>query len=300
MDNGYGANMPGFNSYDSSSGGGGSMPYGGGMVGSSNTPAYNPTALQQQIQMFQEQQRMQQQQFFQQLSEQYGQMVVSPHSPSPSPAVSNHYQPHLSSSSLGSAYNTYGPAPPPPPPPQQPTIVVAQEQAAVYTNGSTVATDESLHADLATTVASSEPSASEGSGPTRPDSAAADIDNNTPFVDAVEHSADAVEPSNRDPELDEIVRPALAPVASPPPSPPAVVVAAVVEQQPVQQSSTTTAAAASNTSNESDVPAVSAGRHSPPPNYDELLPPEYEVPANQPPPYRPLESNRSRRRMWDI
>ncbi|KAJ2604199.1 hypothetical protein GGF44_006726, partial [Coemansia sp. RSA 1694] len=81
MDNGYGANMPGFNSYDSCSGGG-SMPYGGGM-GSSNTPAYNPTALQQQIQMFQEQQRMQQQQFFQQLSEQYGQMVVSPHSPSP-------------------------------------------------------------------------------------------------------------------------------------------------------------------------------------------------------------------------
>ncbi|KAJ2626622.1 hypothetical protein GGF44_004972 [Coemansia sp. RSA 1694] len=233
-------------------------------------------------------------------------MVVSPHSPSPSPAVSNHYQPHVSSSSsLGSAYNTYGPAPPPPPP-QQPTIVVAQEQVTVYTNGSTVATDESLHADLATTVASetaatasSEPSASEGSEPARPDSAAADIDNNTPFVDAVEHSTDAVEPSNRDPEP-EIVRPAPAPAALPPPSPPAVVATAVVvEQQPVQQSSTT-AAAASNTSNESDVPAVSAGRHSPPPNYDELLPPEYEVPANQPPPYRPLESNRSRRRMWDI
>ncbi|KAJ2459414.1 hypothetical protein GGF42_001475 [Coemansia sp. RSA 2424] len=303
MDNGYGANMPGFNSYDSSSGGG-SMPYGGGM-GGSNTPAYNPTALQQQIQMFQEQQRMQQQQFFQQLSEQYGQMVVSPHSPSPSPAVSNHYQPHVSSSSsLGSAYNTYGPAPPPPPP--QPPVVVAQEQVAVYNNGPTVATDESLHADLMTTIASetatasSEPSASEDSQPARPDSAAADIDNNTPFVDAVEHSADAVEPSNRDTEPEETVRPSPAPVASQPLSPSAfvAVVAAAVEQQPVQQSSTT--AAASNTSSESDVPAVSAGRHSPPPNYDELLPPEYEVPANQPPPYRPLESNRSRRRMWDI
>ncbi|KAJ2725651.1 hypothetical protein GGI07_001151 [Coemansia sp. Benny D115] len=36
--------------------------------------------------------------------------------------------------------------------------------------------------------------------------------------------------------------------------------------------------------------------NSPPPNYDDLLPPEYEVPATQPPPYRAVENNPTRRR----
>ncbi|KAJ2809908.1 hypothetical protein H4S07_002987 [Coemansia furcata] len=247
---------------------------------------YNPMALQQQILMFQEQQRLQQQQFFQQLSEQYGQMVVSPPSQTPSLYPQN------------PAY-TYGPAPPPapnvlpvaqeeprvtvtncvlplapepsivvaiPPPPsgpvsRQPSITITPPNATEEEEESSVPITVSETANVST----SEPADSQ---PARPDSAAdvnpADNEPITSITAAVEHSTMA---------------------AASPHSEPATL--------PEPDTSTTS----SSEHNED-----SGGRHSPPPNYDDLLPPEYEVPANQPPPYRPMESSRSRRRerAWNM
>ncbi|KAJ2864796.1 hypothetical protein GGH94_002686 [Coemansia aciculifera] len=69
---------------------------------------------------------------------------------------------------------------------------------------------------------------------------------------------------------------------------------------PVLQPLAHSAGSSTSTTASSEHNTEDTGRHSPPPNYDDLLPPDYEVPANQPPPYRPMESSRSRRRVWDI
>ncbi|KAJ2742235.1 hypothetical protein GGI20_004627 [Coemansia sp. BCRC 34301] len=257
-------------------------------------PAYNPTALQQQIQMFQEQQRMQQQQFFQQLSEQYGQMVVSPQ-----PALSNSL-PSLNSANPQHYHhqvaNTYGPPPPPPTTVALPLSVtvappsattVPQEQVA---ENFRVDSEPSALVPLATAVASDEPATvtepsapSETSGPARPDSAADTNNSSSAAVDV----ANASVPS-RDTHLEAVQPPPV--VVTPPAEQPAQSDAAHSIDPPPPPAAAAAAAVSSS----------SEGRHSPPPNYDDLLPPEYDVPANQPPPYRPLESNRSRRRMWDM
>ncbi|KAJ2744976.1 hypothetical protein GGI19_006550, partial [Coemansia pectinata] len=247
---------------------------------------YNP--MQQQILMFQEQQRMQQQQFFQQLSEQYGQMAVSPSSLTRNESQSHPY-PRVSESQ-NSGYNTYGPAPPPP---GHDVLLAAREPSGHITPATTVAVDISsvptvvlptVVVEPADTVTESvtvielaavtEASAPASSEPVRPDSAA-DIDTSsadqhlTSITAAIERSE--AEASNT-------------------------ITTAVPVLQPLAHSAgSSTSTTASSEHNTEDT-----GRHSPPPNYDDLLPPDYEVPANQPPPYRPMESSRSRRRVWDI
>ncbi|KAJ2490368.1 hypothetical protein IWW37_003185 [Coemansia sp. RSA 2050] len=256
--------------------------YGGSPLGSNYGMygGYNPMGMQQQILMFQEQQRKQQEQFFQQLSEQYGQMVVSP-SQLPTLPAAQLYGPS-SSSSL--SQNSSSAAVPSPlsgevlptaqepdaveTPPVVPAVVVVPPPPSSSSPPPPVA--EAVASGTESVVAA-EPGAPEVSEqPVRPDSAAdvrsADPAQSASITDAVEHSAASSEN-------------------------------AVVER-PVENAveSSTSASSQSNVA----VEVAASGRHSPPPNYDDLLPPEYEVPANQPPPYRPMESNRSRRYAWNL
>ncbi|KAJ2831887.1 hypothetical protein GGI24_001431 [Coemansia furcata] len=254
---------------------------------------YNPMALQQQILMFQEQQRLQQQQFFQQLSEQYGQMVVSPPSQTPGlypqnpaytygPAPAPNVLPVAGEEPRVTATNCVLPLAPepsivvaapdpnivvamPPPPPPPPSGSVSRQPSITVTPPDAVEEEEESYVPITVTetanVSASEPTA-DTQQPARPDSAA-DVNpaDNTPLTSitaAVEHSTIAAAAS-----------PHLEPATLPEPD--------------------TTSSSEHNEDS-------AGGRHSPPPNYDDLLPPEYEVPANQPPPYRPMESSRSNRR----
>ncbi|KAJ2037894.1 hypothetical protein GGI03_001901 [Coemansia sp. RSA 2337] len=233
-----------------------------------NNAGYNPM-LQQQILMFQEQQRMQQQQFFQQLTEQYGQMAVSPVS-------------QTRTEPQNSAY-TYGPAPPPPPTARSEVLLpVVQEPTSYVTNAAAIElssvpavvvptlvvepADTIIETATVSETATEAASVSDSVAPetSRPDSAAdtssAADQHLTSITAAIDHSA--AEASSA---------PAL---------------------QSLTHSQSNTAISEHND--------TATGRHSPPPNYDDLLPPDYEVPANQPPPYRPMESNRSRNRMWGV
>ncbi|KAJ2898487.1 hypothetical protein GGI21_004858, partial [Coemansia aciculifera] len=308
--------MPDFGSYDS--------------IGNGNVPAYNPMALQQQIHMFQEQQRLQQQLFFQQLSEQYGQMVVSPPPPPnvlssvPGGSGNNHYydqQQHMS-------YSTYGPPPPPPSLPAQPALAHSVSTAtptppptthssvpvstdyhlydqqqhilpqhppapvhSVSTSTPTPQPPQSLAIVQENTASVTSAVAPDVSGPARPDSAA-EIDSGA----AAENGAVTSEP-NRDAAESEAEVDTL---------PPPIVV--VDDAQPTAAADSSAEMASTNSNGvvvplaaTPSTPTANSGRHSPPPNYDDLLPPDYDIPGNQPPPYRPLESNgASRRRMWNI
>ncbi|KAJ2024904.1 hypothetical protein GGI06_000796 [Coemansia sp. S85] len=274
MDNGGGGPSNMDMSYNGMAYGGadinyGGMPYNGGPADSSMYGGYNPMGMQQQILMFQEQQRKQQEQFFQQLSEQYGQMAVSPTQPPTLPAAQA-YGPSSSSQHSTSAL----------PPP---SLGEAREPDVVVVPTVVVEPPPAVEAvaSAAVSVVAAEPSAPEVSEPSAPEVAEPPV---RPDSAADVHSADpplqltsingAVEHSSASSENN------------------------VVVEQPAE----TVVESSASTSSQS-IAAVeegaASGRHSPPPNYDDLLPPEYEVPANQPPPYRPLESNRSRRYAWN-
>ncbi|KAJ2503308.1 hypothetical protein GGH96_000329 [Coemansia sp. RSA 1972] len=183
-------------------------------------PAYNPTDIQRQIEMFQEQQRQQQEQFFKQLSQQYAQMNVG------QTCTSVPVLPAALASMLGSGSVPVSPA--------------SNQEFASGTNVTEAQTGSSNIQPVAHSVA-------------RTDSA---VSTNSHYSDSV--PAQPAANANAVGALSDIE------TASAPP-----------------ESSTSTAQAELT--------------NGPPPSYDDLLPPEYEVPSQQPPPYRPLNRSQNER-----
>ncbi|KAJ2146215.1 hypothetical protein IWW43_004997, partial [Coemansia sp. RSA 1935] len=185
-------------------------------------PAYNPTDIQRQIEMFQEQQRQQQEQFFKQLSQQYAQMNVG-QAGNTVPVL-----PVALASMLGSGSVPASPA--------------SNQGFASGTNGAEAQTGSSSIQPVAHSMA-------------RTDSA---VSTNSHYSDSVSAQPAAAAPNTAVSRLSDIE------TASAPP----------------ESSTSTTQAEHTN---------------GPPPSYDDLLPPEYEVPSHQPPPYRPLNRSQNER-----
>ncbi|KAJ1662043.1 hypothetical protein EV178_006206 [Coemansia sp. RSA 1646] len=290
-------------------------PYGG----MAETAPYNNSMFQQQILQFQEQQRQQQQQFFEQLSQQYSQM-----------AVPQSQQQQQQQQSYGAhSVSQWGGSPYPPPAAPSPGTASATPQTSAGIEQSTTApvTDPALHAAseqpapssavldrqnteasedimLATVERLEQMSMSQQASVPEGTSAVASVTEPRTERQADEQqqanethasaAEDMGEPSHsEDAEASSHLTQAESAQTTSSQSN-----ATTQELQPGEtnnrmQSISTTSTGQNTTTATSQLAAT--GRSSPPPNYDDLLPPEYEVPTSQPPPYNSDENLRNRR-----
>ncbi|KAJ2799072.1 hypothetical protein H4R21_003682 [Coemansia helicoidea] len=243
--------------------------------------AFDPSLFQQQIEVFQQQQRQQQERFFQQLTEQYAQMMTAGQAPGHAmlgpgapvdPARIHDARPLSMASTLcpvdapagpSSAADIYAvldrPLVPPlaPAPLAVPGTSVAESSASQTSDG---------HADHA----AGEPDVGRQQAP--------------PVEEAAEHGVSGSSESTG-PAPGAVAATAVA--AEAPEAAPAVAVVADATSPPAQP-------AAPNTETARTEAPPAAGPTTPPPaepalppSYDDLLPPEYDVPASAPPPYQP-------------
>ncbi|KAJ2315860.1 hypothetical protein IWW52_003941, partial [Coemansia sp. RSA 2704] len=243
--------------------------------------AYDPGMFQRQIEMFQEQQRKQQEQFFQQLTAQYAQMMLGqPQGQQAGPALPASLAAMLSPSAAILS----------------PSAAMAGSSLAMFAPGAAVT-----------------PTASQQSNPQQvPDGSASDA---YAVLEIPPGGRQASRTSTANSQLSDGAsahtaedEPQLAPLIGSAPTTPA-------PADPGPEAAGTEAAgtgpagaepgpgARANGSSGSSLSAPSSGRNgrsSPPPSYEDLLPPEYEVPAHQPPPYGILDgrarSGRARER----
>ncbi|KAJ2394831.1 hypothetical protein GGI23_004538 [Coemansia sp. RSA 2559] len=255
-------------------------PYGG----VSEAAPYSNPIFQQQIIQFQEQQRQQQQQFFEQLSRQYSQMAVPHQEAFYSATMSNVPQ-------VGSLY------PPHLPPTLTPNITTA---ASVSQQSSAEMEHPTLElADTPTLPVSAEQGEQPASSALNRQNTVASEDIMLATVDRLEQmtlsqqtsspaeanvaETQAGEQQQQQPEHDP-------PIAPPQTTSTQSDTATHDEPQPDESAHVDV----QSPDNASERQPDATGRSSPPPNYEDLLPPDYEVPTTQPPPYNAAE-RRSRR-----
>ncbi|KAJ2829270.1 hypothetical protein IWW50_000951 [Coemansia erecta] len=258
-------------------------------------PAYDTTAIQRQIELFQEQQRQQQEQFFKQLSQQYAQMDVGqPGSLSLPPALS-------AMLSAGSSTAL------PPQPPLQPLMHNAGSSAVGAETISPVS--QSSFLQVPTTSSQETSNASDIYAVLQVPRLQNTLERteSTNSVVSSEHSASTssvrtVEdtmPAQSEPTLVASSLPDIATASAPTIAPSEnYSVAVQASERPGSavaanstsniNSNSSSASRRTGASNAQPPAGRANGRSSPPPSYDDLLPPEYEVPNQQPPPYRPL------------
>ncbi|KAJ1743264.1 hypothetical protein LPJ79_001720 [Coemansia sp. RSA 1821] len=228
--------------------------------------AYDPMMFQRQIEMFQEQQRRQQEEFFKQLTEQYARMVASQQQPAQN-AVN---MPPSLTDLLGSNPLQHPQAPPS----SRNNVDAADSSNDIYavldiptgnnshsTRPSNDTNDEQSNAHVQASFTASIHSRSSSNLSVF---TAEETSNDVGVLPEVEAaSAPAIEtPIAEDDTSEETTTDNAAESVVPPP-------------------------VSSSSANDSQ----QNGRSSPPPSYDDILPPEYEVPSHQPPPYRPLDRN---------
>ncbi|KAJ2553856.1 hypothetical protein EV175_002787 [Coemansia sp. RSA 1933] len=285
----------------------------GGMAGA---VPYNSSMIQQQILQFQEQQRQQQQQFFEQLSRQYSQIAQPQPDSHGSPATSVPqivvpYPPPTSA-----AVEAQSPVPtglPTTEPTAIPTVNVASEQTGPTPASVTTLNRRNTTASEDTMLASIE--ALEQISVSAQSTASAAVNVTSEQNELPASSITTLNRQNATASEDTMLAAieALEQISVSAQSTASAAAASVTGSQVDNHATTvtsqdrltsedlTTTTQSANSSSTGPSTSASAnhpetsGRSSPPPNYEDLLPPDYEVPATQPPPYNAVERNRSRR-----
>ncbi|KAJ1828944.1 hypothetical protein LPJ56_000766 [Coemansia sp. RSA 2599] len=228
--------------------------------------AFNPMMFQEQMRLFQEQQRQQQEQFFKQLSEQYAQMMMSPGSQQHPPPVSS---PTFVASSLASSAGA-------PVTSQQSatelSCVPAQPEVRVTADAS-----ESAETSGVAAPAAAQPTTAESTDHRPPpvrNSASVQSAHST-----YELASDtlAVEPDGASAAASLNGRHSF-----------------VSEGQPSLRSQSS--AELSSASGPAAIAQREGEATALPPSYDDIMPPDYEIPAQQPPPYQPVDTTNTGRR----
>ncbi|KAJ2450227.1 hypothetical protein EV183_004419 [Coemansia sp. RSA 2336] len=233
--------------------------------------AYDPMMFQRQIEMFQEQQRRQQEEFFKQLTEQYARMMAGQQQPAQHAADI----PPLSTALLDSS------APRP--------SSRNNADAAGSSNNIYAVLDIPIGSSSRNTRSSDETSGEQSNPNVQVNSTASIHSRSSSNVSAV--TAEATDVGVL-PEIESASAPS------------GLLIEASNAESDTGGETTATNAAESAASPPANSDGANGSQQnstsSPPPSYDDILPPEYEVPAHQPPPYRPLDrnsrnGNRSRR-----
>ncbi|KAJ2598804.1 hypothetical protein GGF39_002511 [Coemansia sp. RSA 1721] len=219
--------------------------------------AFNPMMFQEQMRLFQEQQRQQQEQFFKQLSEQYAQMMMS----------SSLSAPNNQAVSAGPSVSVQQ---------STPVAVAVAEQSRNAAAAAAVSPYLPAQSDVSITE-----TAAAAAGPVATQSAV-DLDlaanqHPTPVRNSLSvqsaHSMYEMASESLAADSDGAL--------------------SVNGHQQQQQSQT-------ESSGGPTVPAaVSAAAPAAaalPPSYDDIMPPEYDIPTHQPPPYQPVDTANARRR----